>query len=92
MSRSGPNAADVFPSATGTPAGESGDLAGGWEPRVVDLNPILSYRRLRDFVPRVPDEVDERPPAPWRRSSSGPTTVRRSGRGRRVIFSTVPPR
>ena len=70
-----------FPVGDRTPAGESEILQEAGSRLFVDLNPILSYRRLRDVVPRVLTNVDEKASPPWRRSSSGPTTGRRSARG-----------
>ena len=78
-----------FPVGDRTPAGESEILQEAGSRLFVDLNPILRYRRLRDVVPRVLTNVDEKASRAVAAFLERPDYRAALGPGRRVSFSTV---
>jgi pyruvate,water dikinase len=78
-----------FPVGDRTPAGESEILQEAGSRLFVDLNPILSYRRLRDVVPRVLTNVDQKASRAVAALLERPDYRAALGPGRRVSLSTV---
>src|SRR5262249_32307595 len=78
-----------FPVGERTPAGESQIVQEAGSRLLVDLNPILSYRRLRDVVPRVLTNAGEKASRAVAAFLERPDYQAALGRGRRVGLSTV---
>src|SRR5262249_54353380 len=78
-----------FPVGARTPAGESEIVQEAGSRLFVDLNPILSYRRLRDVVPRVLTNADEKAARAVAAFLERPDYRAALGPGRRVGLSTI---
>jgi pyruvate,water dikinase len=78
-----------FPVGDRTPEGESEIAREAGSRLFVDLNPILSYRRLRDVVPRALTNVDEKASRAVAAFLKRPKYRAALGPGRRVSLSTV---
>jgi pyruvate,water dikinase len=78
-----------FPVGDRTPAGESEIVQVAGSRLFVDLNPILGYRRLRDVVPRVLTNADEKAARAVAAFLERPDYRAALGPGRRVGLSTV---
>ncbi len=78
-----------FPVGERTPAGESETLQEAGSRLFGDLNPILSYRRLRDVLPRVLTNVDEKASRAVAAFLKRPDYQAALGPGRRVGLPTV---
>src|SRR5262249_49190559 len=72
-----------------TPAGESEIVQEAGSRLFVDLNPILGYRRLRDVVPRVLTNADEKAARAVAAFLERPDYRAALGPGRRVGLSTT---
>jgi rifampicin phosphotransferase len=78
-----------FPVGDRTPAAESEIVQEAGSRLFVDLNAILSYRRLRDVVPRVLTNVDEKASRAVAAFLKRPDYRAALGPGRRVSLPTV---
>jgi rifampicin phosphotransferase len=79
----------LFPVGDRTPAGESEIVQEAGSRLFVDLNPILSYGRLRDAVPRVLTNADEKAARAVAAFLERPDYRAALGPGRRVSLRTV---